>query len=147
MNEGDNVREWLYLASEDFFSANHLYTTTYKKPLHIICYHCHQTVEKALKAYLCFKDLDIPKTHNLSILCDLCAKLDQEFLSLKLNVAKFDPYAVNVKYPDRIDITEPTAKIALKTAASAYDFVVKKLNLSNLPVIKHNNDEDSKFKP
>ena len=44
------VKEWLDFAKMDLDAAKHLNDTFYPKPLHIICYHCQQSVEKALKA-------------------------------------------------------------------------------------------------
>jgi HEPN domain-containing protein len=47
------IAEWLKIAYDDFDSALHLFNTKHPKPLEIICYHCQQSVEKALKAFLC----------------------------------------------------------------------------------------------
>ncbi|MBN2050303.1 MAG: HEPN domain-containing protein [Spirochaetales bacterium] len=34
-------------------------------PLEIICFHCQQAAEKALKAYLAYNEIRPPKTHDL----------------------------------------------------------------------------------
>lgn len=44
------VKEWLEFAKMDLDAAKHLNDTFYPKPLQIICYHCQQSAEKALKA-------------------------------------------------------------------------------------------------
>ena len=49
------VKEWLDFAKMDLSSAQHLYKTFYPRPLQIICYHCQQAAEKALKAVMLLK--------------------------------------------------------------------------------------------
>lgn len=43
------VREWYEMAAADLGVAKHLDATYYPKPLEIICYHCQQAAEKAIK--------------------------------------------------------------------------------------------------
>ena len=44
--------EWLDIAKTDLGVARHLYDTYHPKPLEIICYHCQQAAEKAIKAVI-----------------------------------------------------------------------------------------------
>ena len=53
MSEHDIVAEWLLASYDDYDSAKYLFDRPHKKALEIICYHCQQTVEKSLKAFLC----------------------------------------------------------------------------------------------
>ena len=69
MREIDVVNEWLQIAYDDYDSALFLFQNKHPKPLEIICYHCQQSVEKSLKAYLCAKGIDVPKTHEVGLLC------------------------------------------------------------------------------
>ena len=46
------TKSWLDFAQEDFVVAKHLYDALYPKPLEIICYHCQQAAEKAIKAVI-----------------------------------------------------------------------------------------------
>ena len=46
------VKEWLDFSKTDLEASKHLYMTFYPKPLNIICYHCQQAAEKALKAII-----------------------------------------------------------------------------------------------
>ena len=52
MTEYDIVTEWLQIAYDDYDSAKYLFDRPSRKPLEIICYHCQQSVEKSLKAFL-----------------------------------------------------------------------------------------------
>ena len=58
MNEHDIITEWLEIAYD---TARFLFDKKHPKPLEIICYHCQQSVEKSLKAFLCANDIKITK--------------------------------------------------------------------------------------
>lgn len=65
----------------------------------IVCFHCQQAVEKYLKALLILnKEPNIPKTHNIDLLLNLCAKYDKEFLNF--TGSELTTYAVDLRYPD-----------------------------------------------
>jgi HEPN domain-containing protein len=127
MSENDIVAEWLLIAYEDYDSALYLFENKRPKPLEIICYHCQQTVEKSLKAFLCAKDIEIPKTHDAGLLCHHCAELDVAFKDLQDNCDDMVVYATKTRYPNRVDIEEDSAKIALQQALAVYKFVSEKL--------------------
>ena len=75
MGNGDTVKKWLEIANDDYYAASILYGTEHRKPLEVVCYHCQQSIEKSLKAYLCAKGVEIPKTHDLTMLCRRCKDL------------------------------------------------------------------------
>ena len=64
MQKPDIVKEWIKYAETDLASANHL-LGMHPIPIEIICYHCAQSAEKALKAFLIAKDVEPPRTHDL----------------------------------------------------------------------------------
>ena len=64
MYEHDIVAEWLQVAYDDYDTALYLAQKPHRKPLEIICYHCQQSVEKSLKAFLCASGVEIPRTHE-----------------------------------------------------------------------------------
>ncbi len=49
-----DAKEWLSFAASDLGVAEHLFKTYYPKPLEIICFHCQQASEKAVKAIIVF---------------------------------------------------------------------------------------------
>ena len=59
MNKEILVQEWLDHSRKDLDSAEFL-TRMMPEPLEIICFHCQQSVEKAMKAYLSFINLRPP---------------------------------------------------------------------------------------
>lgn len=44
--------QWMKLANQDYGVAEHLFQTYYPKPYEIICYHCQQAAEKAIKGII-----------------------------------------------------------------------------------------------
>lgn len=76
MTEVHKYSQWLDYANDNLKAANELLKTD----LHnIVCFHSQQAVEKALKAYLVFNDINSPRVHNLNTLLELCINLGKEF--------------------------------------------------------------------
>jgi HEPN domain-containing protein len=67
----DEINQWIIKAQHDLGAARLLIQSN-KPYLDIVVYHCQQSGEKALKAYLTYQDVIFPKTHSLNILLDLC---------------------------------------------------------------------------
>ena len=67
-NLAQAVAEWLRVVEMDRTTAYHLFTTMHPKPLEIICFHCQQAAEKAIKALFILKEIEIIKIHDLMIL-------------------------------------------------------------------------------
>lgn len=105
MRLSDLVNEWLHKARQDIDSAKFL-SNMKPLPKDIIGFHCQQAVEKCLKAYLVFHDIEPPRSHDLLYLKTKCKsiggipELDDTILS------RLNPYAVEQRYPGEIDIDE-----------------------------------------
>lgn len=68
--------KWLELAQEDLKKAKY---TLRGKFYRGVMFDCQQASEKALKAYLAFKNKPIIKTHDLIKLLESCVSFDNEF--------------------------------------------------------------------
>ena len=123
MKEIDIVNEWLQIAYDDYDSALFLFQNKHPKPLEIICYHCQQSVEKSLKAYLCAKGEDIPKTHEAGLLCRRCADFNSGFSDFNDHCEELEIYATGTRYPSRIEVEDRDAEKALEQALEIYNFV------------------------
>jgi len=126
MSEIDITNEWLLIAYDDYDSAKFLYDNKIPKPLEIICYHCQQSVEKSLKAFICAHDIDIPKTHEVKKLCEKCSKIDDSFAVLFDDCEELEVYATETRYPLRVEIEDTHAERALKQALRIYEFASEK---------------------
>ena len=50
----NEVQQWFTFAQKDLAVAKHLRDTFYPEPMEIICYHCQQAAEKAIKGAYVF---------------------------------------------------------------------------------------------
>jgi HEPN domain-containing protein len=123
----DYIRKWIIKAENDFRVSEHELTQPENKMVtDAICFHCQQSVEKLLKAYLASKNIDFGKTHNLEFLLELCKKQDSIFENM--NVGDLSFYAVEIRYPDEFYIpTVEEAKKCFKIASTAREFIMKEL--------------------
>jgi len=120
------AKEWLEKGIGDFLAAQRVMQG---HPLltEIAAFHCQQAVEKALKAYLVQNNESFEKVHELQLLCDLCAKLDPTFSTLRDPAGKLNPYAVTLRDPGERDITPEEVAQALDIATSVWHFVLDRL--------------------
>lgn len=122
MNNEQASKEWLDLANMDYQSARFL-MQMHPIPLEIICYHCEQAVEKMLKGFLVYHDVDVPKTHDLVQLCELCSSISSEFDTISEMCLDLSPYAVQIRYPSHIELVEADMQAALKDCQNVLDFI------------------------
>ena len=130
MDNKTEYREWLKYADDDFESAG-LLNKQYRKPLHIICFHCQQAAEKYLKAFLVSKNIPFEKTHDLMVLNNLCTGVDNSFSDLLKDCLKLNPYSVITRYPSELELIDQDAAAALTSAELIKNHVMKKINDSN----------------
>lgn len=112
------TKEWLDLAEMDYGVAAHLFENYFPKPLEIICYHCQQAVEKAIKAIIISKDMQggVPKLHDLSFLLRQVkdyVQIEEKYYEYADTLA---PYGVTIRYPSELFLEERHAKEALQYA-------------------------------
>jgi HEPN domain-containing protein len=121
------IRAWLAKAWHDLRSAERLLTGP--DPLcDAAGFHCQQVAEKALKAYLTWRDEPFEKTHSLVALVARCLPLDASFEALRTAATTLTPYAVASRYPgDLPELTVAEAQEALALARKVWNFVMKRL--------------------
>ncbi|MBD2148881.1 HEPN domain-containing protein [Pseudanabaena sp. FACHB-1277] len=123
----EEVQQWLNKSQRDLKVAWVLLNHE-ESLLDAVVYHCQQSAEKALKAYLTYQNVAFRKTHDLDILVDLCALSEPSFQDLKDSADSLTPYATEFRYPsDTIEPEIDEAEEALDIAGSILDFVIKVL--------------------
>jgi HEPN domain-containing protein len=115
--------EWLFKAGQDIRSASIL-RIAQDPVLDIAIYHTQQCAEKALKAYLAFKNQEIDKTHNLDILNGRCIVLNKDFEGFRESALFLMPFSTVYRYPEG-DLLPSTAKVdrAIDAATNLFKFV------------------------
>jgi len=120
------VDEWLKYADNDL-SAVHILSGHHPMQLEIICYHCQQAAEKALKAFLLFNDLEPPKTHSLESLVDLCREKSPEFNDIITDCEYLNPFGIQPRYPFGLELTDDDAIISIKKCERIIAFIRNKI--------------------
>ena len=117
--------QWINLAELDYGVAEHLYQTYYPKPYEIICYHCQQSAEKAIKAVIVADGAKggMPKLHDLSFLLNQIknvVKIEEKYYDY---ADALTPYGVSIRYPNELFLEEKHAKEALRMSKEILDWV------------------------
>jgi len=93
------VMEWMAYADDDLRLAVHTMDMPPKdRPSRLIAYHAQQCAEKYLKAYLVYRGVDFPYTHNISLLLEVCGKLATWPTELQ-DAKELSAYAITTRYP------------------------------------------------
>lgn len=124
------TKEWYERAVMDFGVAKHLEETYYPKPLEIICYHCQQSAEKAIKALIMYFGAEggMPKLHDLSFL------LNQIKNKVVIEDKYYDyadtltPYGISARYPNELFLEEKHVEEAIRFADEILQWVKSVIN-------------------
>lgn len=101
------IKSWIIKGDHDLGTAKLTikHIAEYKD---IIGFHFQQAVEKYLKGYLIFLDINFEHKHSLIYLLDLISSKDKISDKCYKMVTKMQNYAVEIRYPEII--IEPTDK-------------------------------------
>ncbi|MBI1926453.1 HEPN domain-containing protein [Candidatus Poribacteria bacterium] len=87
---------WLAFARDDLGAAESLIQSRHYS---IACFHCQQTVEKALKAFLLHNGRVPPHTHNLHDLLNHCCAFDAALNTFQAGCAVLNLFYMPTRYP------------------------------------------------
>ncbi|NQV03682.1 MAG: HEPN domain-containing protein [Bacteroidia bacterium] len=97
------LKQWVAKAEEDLLVVRQLMNSEHQ--IHgAIAFHCQQSAEKFLKAFMAFHRLEIPRTHNIEFLLSQCSRIDNDFS--QIDPGNLTDFGVEVRYPG--DFLEPT---------------------------------------
>ena len=102
MTKKERVELWIKYAEDDLSVATHLFKTHNPLPINIICYHCQQAAEKALKTVLIHNDAKYPKTHDISEILQITQKYEPSIMITDVIAEKLTSLAVDTRYPDNV---------------------------------------------
>lgn len=122
------VAEWLFKADEDMELADFLLSHDVFHP-NAIAFSAQQAAEKYLKAFLAWKQIDFPKTHDLERLLVLVEKVDSELAAYLKDVTVLTLYSVELRYPGgQPEVSPNEAHKAVELARKARESVREKLS-------------------
>jgi HEPN domain-containing protein len=118
------VRGWLLRASEDLRAGRHDLTAS-PPLLNDVAFHAQQCAEKAMKAYLVYREQPFRKTHNLTELGGAVARLEPSLAALMRSASLMTEFAWRFRYPGELaTVSQDDAVRALDTAESVLVAVV-----------------------
>jgi HEPN domain-containing protein len=107
------LEEWVEKAEGDYTTAVVLKRQRKEPQYDAICYHCQQSAEKYLKAYLVKQGVVPQRIHDLLDLLSECIIYDAGLSSLWPDVRFLNPFSVQFRYPGDT-ATDIQAKDALE---------------------------------
>ena len=143
------VIQWLAYGDEDLRLARHGLTMTGSRPYRLIAYHAQQCTEKHLKAYLVYKGVDFPYTHNISRLLEICDE-HASWIETLQDAETLTPFAVTLRYPGETEeVTEAEVLNAIEIAARVQQVVRTALDQegASLPEESALHEHDDKSAP
>ncbi|MFA4935217.1 MAG: HEPN domain-containing protein [Candidatus Methanoperedens sp.] len=113
----NSVNIWIAFAEEDLRMAQYAITMKNDVPYRLIAFHAQQCAEKYLKAYLVFKRVDFPYTHDIFRLLELCAE-HADWAGIIEEAKRLTLYAITTRYPGTEDkVTGDEALNAINLAS------------------------------
>jgi HEPN domain-containing protein len=125
-DQNDYLKNWLFRANEDILVIENLFGSEPKIFSSSICFHAQQAVEKFLKAFLVYHDIDFPKTHDLDFLLLECKKIN--YIIFDINLGSLTDFGVSIRYPDDFYIPDEEQIFFFKDIA----FKVKEIVETNI---------------
>ena len=112
---------WLEKAKDDLQCARHDFDGQFYTQA---CFGCQQAVEKALKAYLFSRHVELIRTHILPRLLVRCADFDEDFRQMEAACDLLTDYYIDTRYPEiGVSYTEELAREAIELADRVLSFV------------------------
>lgn len=97
-DQTEYLRNWLFRANEDIDVIKYLSKTELESYQSTICMHAQQAVEKFLKAFLVYHNVDFPRTHDVDFLLKQCQKIDIN--DFNIDLGSLSVYGLKLRYPD-----------------------------------------------
>ena len=127
--QNSEAKAWMVKAWRDLETARR--AAIGEPPFYdIAVYHCQQSAEKAVKAFLVHHGKAYEKTHDIEVLVDLASEIEAGFGKLTDAADALTPYATRFRYPNSTFAVEPKPaeyNEALQHAQTIYDFVLNLL--------------------
>lgn len=92
--------EWILKAENDLKTAEILLRED--GPTDTLCFHCQQAVEKYLKAFLVFNNINFEKIHSLWVLAKSVSNINKDILDFEEELKTLDAYYIESRYPPEI---------------------------------------------
>lgn len=121
--------EWIEFAERDWATANRESAVETDPNYQAVTFHCQQSAEKYLKAYIQEKGIRPRRIHDLGILLDEIIEFEPALESLRESCAALTNFAVTNRYPGSTT-TKDDADDAVRAGASVREVLRKLFDLT-----------------
>jgi len=97
--KSEYIKSWLLKANEDIAVVIELSSEKPEMYATAISFHAQQAVEKFLKAYLVFRDIEFGRTHDVDFLLSECMSVETSGFE-DIDLKNLNDFAVTIRYPD-----------------------------------------------
>lgn len=120
--------DWLEHSSQDLIAAKLL--SEADQCYNLAAFHCQQSIEKALKAYILLKSGSLPDGHNLIWLCRQAKKYDKGFQDWFDESVDLNQCYIETRYPADVykEITYKHVRNSYRMAKEMYQFILKEVD-------------------
>ena len=132
------VNDWILLADKDLYASELLIKDEH--PLaNIVAFHCQQTIEKYLKAFLIENDIPLIKTHDLIALNGMVKGIKELGIDENKLILINEVY-VEARYPGELGLIPdglPTKEQAIEfinIAKEIKEIIIKEINVQPVQV-------------
>lgn len=122
--QNEYLKNWLFRAKEDIAVIDSLFMTDPVLYASTICFHAQQAVEKFLKAFLIYNDVDFPRTHDVDYLLLECQKIDPT--NFNIDLGSLSDFGVSIRYPDDFYIPDKEETTRYRDNAHTIRSIVEK---------------------
>ena len=123
MQANDIIQTWLLKATHDLETAK-IIATQMPDFDDTIAFHCQQAIEKSLKGYLVYLNIEFKPVHDLGYLLNLIGTKDDSLDKYFDKVDRISRFAVQIRYPDQIiKLTGDQIREALELAELLFGLI------------------------
>lgn len=122
--QDEYLQNWLFRAKEDIAVIDSLFIADPAFYSSTICFHAQQAVEKFLKAFLVYHNVDFPRTHDVDFLLIECKKIDSK--DFDVDLGSLSDFGVNIRYPDDFYVPDKEETILYHDIAHSIKKIVEK---------------------
>jgi HEPN domain-containing protein len=123
MPANDIIQAWLLKAAHDLQTAQ-IVASHLPDFDDTIAFHCQQSIEKALKGYLVYLEIEFKPVHDLGYLINLVGTKDDSLDPYFDKVDRVSRFAVQIRYPEQvISLTKEQIREAIELASLIIELV------------------------
>jgi HEPN domain-containing protein len=131
MPANDIIQAWLLKSAHDLQTAQ-IVASHLPDFDDTIAFHCQQSIEKALKGYLVYLDIEFKPVHDLGYLLNLVGTKDDSLDPYYDKVDRVSRFAVQIRYPEQvISLTKDQIREAIELAILIFELVQNKINFNS----------------